>query len=869
MRIILLSIALLFCAFSAHSQVLKSAGVWYFLDVDSMTARPAVLPNGTELAYVVGTKTVYYWNRNTSTWTAYGSTFNRDSIYFDASIVGSGTVSDPWGVDSTLFATIAGVGDSIAAALLDYVKIVDTAAMLINYPSTAGYGIIDAGKTWRADTTSPNGLATRLFAKTLPTTIAANYAAVSNGTNLIARNLFDNNTYAGVIGRPWKFGEYTTASLPIGVAGYTVYNTTINGPGWYQGSRWAYALESTFARGTATRVPFFDANGQITQASATGQNMRYYNAGSNLHILEVSSALEAKGVTGVNSGNGDIVVSSATSAGGRWSFSASESTGSFSFFDALSVQSPVTIAKNAGNSRLTIAATTTTNTASASIISTANSTTETIGSITDALGATGHWRIINGSNIISLTSGSTSPYFAITNGTQRGYLQATTLDGVRLGSSSNHPLVFLTNGTVRGQFSTSGFLGIATTTPLQELDVNGDAYIRDSTRLATTPAHAAITGLLTRDATGWVGLASLAGGLSYSGGVLTGANIYNSDGTIPSGTDRYITMAGGTSSQVVLYNSPSYNGFEFSAVTVQGKIRSFDEVFSRSAYKSWTVTANTSDNEAYYSAASIKSGTTNSSYQLFGAGRGVVRQHGRLGILFDSVSQDAVMGIWGSLDSLVSSNTSKKTFFTGYGYGRDVTADRRFLLDNRSWTVQSLYYPATNDLRPFNWIQIKNIETDTTSSSLWVYEKYNLSNSTPGTGRNVHVWDNGTPSFVEVKRDTTIYIDDADYDFSAAITTAQIASRFNRVIFWMTTTGAAGSDSELTLHTPDVNLMQVEYLIHSVDEAGGFENKIVFGTNNAVDSTNGLVTNYYPAAGDGVHIRAALRSGVYKYRYSN
>ena len=127
----------------------------------------------------------------------------------------------------------------------------------------------------------------------------------------------------------------------------------------------------------------------------------------------------------------------------------------------------------------------------------------------------------------------------------------------------------------------------------------------------------------------------------------------------------------------------------------------------------------------------------------------------------------------------------------------------------------------------------------------------------------------GTMVNIETKRDTTIYIDDSDYDFSAAITTAQIASRFNRVIFWMTTTAAAGTDSELTLHTPDVNLMQVEYLIHSVDEAGGFDNRIIFGTNNAVDSTNGLVTNYYPSAGSGVHIRSGLRSGVYKYRYSN
>ena len=119
----------------------------------------------------------------------------------------------------------------------------------------------------------------------------------------------------------------------------------------------------------------------------------------------------------------------------------------------------------------------------------------------------------------------------------------------------------------------------------------------------------------------------------------------------------------------------------------------------------------------------------------------------------------------------------------------------------------------------------------------------------------------------EIKRDTTIYVVDADYDFSAAITTAQIASRYNRVVFLMTTTAAAGSDSELTLHTPDINLMQCEYLVRSTDEAGGFSNVIRFGTNNAVDSTNGLASSYFPAAGQGVGIRAGLRSGVYKYFY--
>ncbi|WP_395652581.1 hypothetical protein, partial [Brevundimonas sp.] len=103
MRVIILSIAFLFLAFSAQSQVLKSAGVWYFLDVDSMTARPAALPNGTELAYVVGTKKIYRWNRATSAWQEYSSgglTMPFDSIYFTPSAIEPDTAELKFSTDS-------------------------------------------------------------------------------------------------------------------------------------------------------------------------------------------------------------------------------------------------------------------------------------------------------------------------------------------------------------------------------------------------------------------------------------------------------------------------------------------------------------------------------------------------------------------------------------------------------------------------------------------------------------------------------------------------------------------------------------------------------------------------------------------------
>jgi hypothetical protein len=106
MRIIILSIALLFCAFSAQSQVLKSAGVWYFLDVDSMTARPAVLPNGTELAYVIGTRTLYKWNRGSSAWevnSSGGLTMPFDSITFTPSNVAPDTAELKYSSDYETF----------------------------------------------------------------------------------------------------------------------------------------------------------------------------------------------------------------------------------------------------------------------------------------------------------------------------------------------------------------------------------------------------------------------------------------------------------------------------------------------------------------------------------------------------------------------------------------------------------------------------------------------------------------------------------------------------------------------------------------------------------------------------------------------
>jgi hypothetical protein len=67
----------------------------------------------------------------------------------------------------------------------------------------------------------------------------------------------------------------------------------------------------------------------------------------------------------------------------------------------------------------------------------------------------------------------------------------------------------------------SGKLGVGRTAPNKTLHVGGDAIVDDSLKVNTTPAHTAITGLLSRDVNGWIGGVTLGTGLSYSSGTLS------------------------------------------------------------------------------------------------------------------------------------------------------------------------------------------------------------------------------------------------------------------------------------------------------------------------------------------------------------
>lgn len=173
----------------------------------------------------------------------------------------------------------------------------------------AGPGIVDTNYTvsMLGSTISLNGSGTSVdiapYVSTSPTTIAANYIATSNGTNLVARNLFDNNTAVSILNsKPFMLGQWTTAGRPSGTAGYMGWRdgTTLE---WYNGTRWAAGLESTFARGTAGSIFFADANGQITE-----NNSSFFwnntNIGLGIGTNSFSSIYQIKALSNINGAKG-------------------------------------------------------------------------------------------------------------------------------------------------------------------------------------------------------------------------------------------------------------------------------------------------------------------------------------------------------------------------------------------------------------------------------------------------------------------------------------------------------------------------------------------------------------------------------------
>jgi len=893
-------------------------------------------------------------------------------------------------------------GDTIN--LTPYLLKTDTTSMLAAYIKLVGYGIIKTGQTIRADTTSPNGLATRLFAKTLPTIIATGYVATSNGTNLVARNLFDNNTYVGVLNsKPWQFGQWTTAGRPAGTTGYTGFNTSNNYPEFYNGSAWD-EIFTPWQRGSA--YTFYGADLASTRWDLQVSGTQTVGLGlikdSDYYGMEVGESATKTG--GLYWRNGLERVDFTTNGntypiafGNNWMYLAPtgrtgfgntnpqrtiDVTGEVRITD-LTTDAPIRLvgADNDGDLGST---------------ATGNGLAITNSELLSSTGITWNTTAITGSpSLIGICYGNNrfvacsfnGKIFTSTDG--RSWMERTAPAANQWSSVAYGNGIFVAvsyNGTNRVATSNDGITWTARSAAEanQWLNVtygnnqfvavsdNGTNRVMTSPDGITWTARSAVSsnwhrviyanGLYVAVAYGGTDrVMTSPDGITWTGRTAAAANQWrgvtfannlfvavSSDGTnrvmtSPDATTWTIrTLASGT-----WYDVTFGNGLFVACDNAGGVATSPDGI-------TWTIRVGGGGRTIIYEEGMFVSAFFGGS--ITSSGSKTIRQpynnitngdwiyNGNLvvgnGIISRKTTYAANQGAYYSMSSQSSSGWlgglylsnllgSGLNFESAYEIYRNAERERyvsqHYILDPKtSFTENYLSASLDTAIVPgSSWAFIRlGTKTNTIPKSLWFtsagstsidtthFRFNNVNGLGVATGKFLSVEDAGTNLFVirkngtidfskygtntktaaalgktfstltgfatdgtvlnvEQKRDTTIYVTDADYDFSAAITTAQIARRYNRVIFWMTTTGAAGSDSELTLHTPDANLMQVEYLIHSVDEPAGFDNKIVFGTNNAVDSTNGLVTNYYPAAGDGIHIRAGLRSGVYKYRYSN
>jgi hypothetical protein len=535
--------------------------------------------------------------------------------------------------NSTSHKWVASAGKLITTA--------DTATMLANYPSTVGWGILKSAKTIRADTTK---LATLFDISGFPSgSGTTNRIPIWTATNTLgSSNALYNSTT-----KRWTWDSPSVLELPMGTDAQRPspattsdfwYNTTSNGLEWYNGTRWAKELESTFNRGTATRIPFFDANGQVTESANLTYTGTRFQTGGSIRFGRANVANDTVSIEKVDDGNSRIVrINNPGSTGAyasgfvfRGGFNGVISTtntfrvytNSSTLPGSVYIGNVTESGAQAQNSTINlgvlnkITSTSTYDTginihqgsANADAYSLDNS--KQFGIFIGGQSGNSNFRnmsqastfgvfagyqyqpLINGfgsswvfvakndastaTEILRLQGKDGNICLGCTNARYQLYTEGTGAYGMPRGTVAQRPTIIASTTPIRyntdstaleygesvgtwRQLATRAYarslvsalpttniytadgslsanrtltggsfwlnlnsnVGIKQATPLQELDVNGDLRVRDSTDLDVTPAHTAITGLLTRDATGWVGAATLGGGLSYSGGVLS------------------------------------------------------------------------------------------------------------------------------------------------------------------------------------------------------------------------------------------------------------------------------------------------------------------------------------------------------------
>jgi hypothetical protein len=586
------------------------------------------------------------------------------------------------------------------------------------------------------------------------TSIAANYIATSNGTNLVARNLFDNNTYVGILNsKPFSLGQWTTAGRPSGVNGYMGYNTSFNWPDIYSSSGWFSPARAATTGGafTAGYIPFGGTGGLTENAdlfltrtgSVTRVSINNSTANNSGLALLTGGALKYS-LAAYQSGTGNIDFTVYNEQTNKFTILVDGTTDFIGYGIpysptyapryAIDISSTDAFALPRGTvaQRPTIASSTTPfryNTDS-----TALEYGESVGT----------WRQLATRAYARSLVASLSP---------------DTWLGTRL------PVASVRIGALGNSFTLDSLVGFRITSPNHTSEF-GNGNISQGKKLN-------------------------AAGTKYYDAYYQ----YDSRSTIANGT---AVNVGPSYSRLLLYNRGSSEEYEW---TDMHTLDSTNNVFGHrygAQYKPGFV----SFRSLRPSAAGVYKLTPNFSFRVEPGGNGV--------------AGSPVLSVFTGSDSLFSVKLNGTVEMDRYG----------------------------------------------------TLAKTAAATGKTGTNINATFATDGTLLEIERKRDTTIYVTDADYNFSAAITSTNILNRYNRIVIYSKLSASSTSDNQIFLHTPSSDFLQCEIIIYSNDASADSDaTSIDFTTNGAVDGAGGTLSSYAMSPGQRVNIRA-VDDGGYKWFFN-
>jgi hypothetical protein len=646
---------------------------------------------------------------------------------------------------------------------------------------------------------------------------------------MAAGNIYDNGTYTQSL-LPWKFASWTTAGRPTGVNNYWGYNSTTD---WLEGylssaGTWVSPLQTLFTggKGTARYLLFGGSDGRATESA----DLQFNSTTRTLDVI-LNTTDNARGINVAQIGGGIIAgaIRFRKSGGGTYTSPTAAANGNligaFSFQGYDGVSWPLDVA-------------------------------------------------FFGAKITGSVSTGTVPTSIFFNA------------GQNINQYNSDLLIYHTGSVGIGRTG-NGSVASTMTSPARLLTVYGEARISDLT--TDTP-----TRIVGADADGDLGALSLSG-LSIASGVLTGQNFANTNLTA---TGNRVHDWGNynftwTNMKKFMWGADSlfkitkeFSGYTYAVMRQPNGQALLDlqgnaNAASNSAELRLTDT-NTGnivfiahDNRGFGSNGYRMEHYNGSNYhnmlfvdktsRLFHVNQGGYSsgtfQDGDAAImtgLLKNISRDAV-GTFNT-DTIMAvhyfrakNNLTKNRDVFGI-YGDDGAIDTMYFRSDK--TGRLFQYKDAFFTRNVSFTQYGQNAKSASALSKTL------------TNQNAAFATDGTVLEIERKRDTTIFVTaDTDYDFSAAVTTAQISRRYNRIIIHMTLTSGVGADKTTTMHTPDANLMQCEILIRGTDNTGTYDNEINFGTNNAISSDGTNSSGYTLAQGQGLHVRVVYNGSAYKYIY--